>query len=65
MIPPALTGRTVRRGTRFPGGVRLHVTEAAETADGPLTEDLAVTLLADGEARRTEFRGFEEGYRED
>jgi bacterioferritin len=39
--------------------------EAAEAADDPLTEDLAVTLLADEEAHRTEFRGFEKEYRED
>ena len=39
--------------------------EFAETADDPLTEDLAVTLLADEEAHRTEFHGFEKEYRED
>ena len=39
--------------------------EAAEAADDPLTEDLAVTLLADEEAHRTEFRGFEKEYQED
>jgi bacterioferritin len=36
---------------------------AAEAADDPVTEDLAVTLLADEEAHRTEFRGFEKEYR--
>ncbi|QLH76111.1 rubrerythrin [Halosimplex rubrum] len=36
--------------------------DAAEDADDPLTEDLAVTLLADEEAHRTEFRGFRKEY---
>jgi bacterioferritin len=36
---------------------------AAEAADDPVTEDLAVTLLADEEAHQTEFRGFEKEYR--
>ena len=35
---------------------------AAEEADDPVTEDLAVTILADEEAHRTEFRGFEKEY---
>ncbi|MFB6155691.1 MAG: ferritin-like domain-containing protein [Haloferacaceae archaeon] len=35
---------------------------AARDADDPVTEDLAVTLLADEEAHRTEFRGFEKEY---
>ncbi|GAB7093469.1 bacterioferritin [Halolamina litorea] len=35
---------------------------AAEDADDPVTEDLAVTVLADEEAHRTEFRGFEKEY---
>jgi len=35
---------------------------AAEEADDPVTEDLAVTLLADEEAHRTEFRGFKKEY---
>ncbi|MFW5918594.1 MAG: ferritin-like domain-containing protein [Halanaeroarchaeum sp.] len=35
---------------------------AAEAADDPVTEDLAVTLLADEEAHRTEFRGFRKEY---
>jgi bacterioferritin len=38
---------------------------AAREADDPVTEDLAVTLLADEEAHRTEFRGFEKEYRSD
>jgi len=36
---------------------------AAEDANDPVTEDLAVTILADEEAHRTEFRGFEKEYR--
>ena len=36
--------------------------DAAEDANDPVTEDLAVTLLADEEAHRTEFRGFEKEY---
>jgi bacterioferritin len=39
--------------------------DAAEDADDPVTEDLAVTILADEEAHRTEFRGFEKEYRSD
>ena len=39
--------------------------EAAEAANDPVTEDLAVTLLADEEAHRTEFRGFRKEYRQD
>ncbi|MFB6270726.1 MAG: ferritin-like domain-containing protein [Halobacterium sp.] len=38
---------------------------AAKDADDPVTEDLAVTLLADEEAHRTEFRGFRKEYRSD
>ncbi|MFC5134241.1 MULTISPECIES: ferritin-like domain-containing protein [Haloferacaceae] len=37
--------------------------DAAEEADDPVTEDLAVTLLSDEEAHRTEFRGFQKEYR--
>ena len=37
---------------------------AAEEADDPVTEDIAVTLLADEEAHRTEFRGFRREYEE-
>jgi bacterioferritin len=36
--------------------------EAADAAGDPVTEDLAVTILADEEAHRTEFRGFETEY---
>ncbi|GGO00182.1 MULTISPECIES: ferritin-like domain-containing protein [Haloarcula] len=39
--------------------------DAAEAANDPVTEDLAVTLLADEEAHRTEFRGFRKEYRND
>ncbi|KPN31355.1 DNA protection during starvation protein [Halolamina pelagica] len=39
--------------------------DAAEAADDPVTEDLAVTILADEEAHRTEFRGFEKEYQTD
>jgi bacterioferritin len=38
---------------------------AAEAADDPVTEDLAVTILADEEAHRTEFRGFRKEYARD
>jgi bacterioferritin len=38
---------------------------AAEEADDPVTEDLAVTLLADEEAHRTEFRGYRKEYSQD
>jgi bacterioferritin len=38
--------------------------EAATEGDDPVTEDLAVTLLADEEAHRTEFRGFRKEYRD-
>ncbi|MDS0295838.1 ferritin-like domain-containing protein [Halogeometricum luteum] len=39
--------------------------DAAEEANDPVTEDLAVTLLADEEAHRTEFRGFRKEYKSD
>ncbi|MFC6953087.1 ferritin-like domain-containing protein [Halorubellus litoreus] len=39
--------------------------DAAEEADDPVTEDLAVTLLADEEAHRSEFRGFRKEYKQD
>jgi bacterioferritin len=39
--------------------------DAAEAANDPVTEDLAVQLLADEEAHRTEFRGFRKEYRRD
>jgi bacterioferritin len=37
--------------------------DTADAADDPVTEDLAVTILADEEAHRTEFRGFRKEYR--
>ena len=37
---------------------------AAQDADDPVTEDLAVTLLADEEAHHTEFRGFKREYQD-
>jgi bacterioferritin len=39
--------------------------DAAEEADDPVTEDLAVTILADEEAHRTEFRGFKKEYQQE
>jgi bacterioferritin len=39
--------------------------EEARDANDPVTEDLAVTVLADEEAHRTEFRGFLKEYRND
>ena len=39
--------------------------QAAEEADDFVTEDLGVTILADEEAHRTEFRGFRREYVED
>jgi len=36
--------------------------EAAQESNDPVTEDLAVTILADEEAHRTEFRGFQKEY---
>jgi bacterioferritin len=44
---------------------RRSIIDAAEDADDPVTEDLAVTILADEEAHRTEFRGFEKEYQDD
>jgi bacterioferritin len=38
---------------------------AAREADDPVTEDLAVTVLADEEAHRTEFEGFRKEYAAD
>ncbi|MFD1646146.1 ferritin-like domain-containing protein [Haloarchaeobius litoreus] len=38
---------------------------AAEENDDPVTEDLAVTILADEEAHRAEFRGYRKEYRQD
>ncbi len=37
---------------------------AATDADDPVTEDLAVTILSDEEAHRTEFRGFRREYKQ-
>ena len=39
--------------------------DGAEAADDPVTEDLAVEILGDEEAHRTEFRGFEKEYSQD
>jgi len=36
--------------------------DAAEAAEDHVTEDLAVTILSDEEAHRTEFRGFQKEY---
>ncbi|MFD1635250.1 ferritin-like domain-containing protein (plasmid) [Haloplanus ruber] len=38
---------------------------AATDAGDPVTEDLAVTILSDEEAHRTEFRGFRREYKQD
>lgn len=38
--------------------------DAAEEADDPVTEDLAVELLSDEEAHRAEFRGFRREYKD-
>lgn len=46
-------------------GTYRSLIDAAEAADDPVTEDLAVTILADEEAHRTEFRGFEKEYQTD
>ncbi|WP_306052608.1 ferritin-like domain-containing protein [Natronococcus wangiae] len=39
--------------------------EAAEEANDPVTEDVAVTILADEEAHHTEFRGFKKEFPQD
>jgi bacterioferritin len=39
--------------------------QAAEAEDDPVTEDLAVTILADEEAHRTEFKGYRKEYKRD
>ena len=39
--------------------------QAAREADDPVTEDLAIMLLSDEEAHRTEFRGYRKEYRND
>lgn len=38
--------------------------DAAEEANDPVTEDLAVTLLSDEEAHRGEFHGFRKEYKD-
>ncbi|WP_134672212.1 ferritin-like domain-containing protein [Halorussus marinus] len=38
--------------------------DAATDGDDPVTEDLAVTILSDEEAHRTEFRGFRREYQD-
>jgi bacterioferritin len=42
-----------------------QLVDLAREADDPVTEDLAVEILGDEEAHRTEFRGFEKGYQAD
>ena len=42
-----------------------ELVQAARNADDPVTEDLGITLLADEEAHRTEFRGYRKEYRTD
>ncbi|WP_247002194.1 ferritin-like domain-containing protein [Halosolutus gelatinilyticus] len=39
--------------------------EAASEANDPVTEDVAVTILADEEAHHTEFRGFQKEFPQD
>jgi bacterioferritin len=39
-----------------------ELVDLAREADDPVTEDLAVEILADEEAHRTEFQGFEKEY---
>ena len=39
--------------------------DAAREADDPVTEGLAVDVLADEEAHRSEFKGFQKEYRND
>ena len=42
-----------------------ELVDVADAAGDPVTEDLAVMLLSDEEAHRTEFRGFAKEYRDD
>ena len=42
-----------------------ELVSASRDAADPVTEDFAVTILADEEAHRTEFRGFKREYEED
>ncbi|MXR42582.1 rubrerythrin [Halobaculum sp. WSA2] len=37
--------------------------DAAEAADDPVTEDLAVTILSEEEAHRSEFKGYRKEYK--
>jgi bacterioferritin len=46
-------------------GTYRSLVDAAEEAGDPVTEDLAVTILADEQAHRTEFRGFKKEYKLD
>jgi bacterioferritin len=46
-------------------GTYRDLIDAAEAANDPVSEDLGVTLLADEEAHRTEFRGFRKEYGDD
>jgi len=41
-----------------------ELVDAATDGDDPVTEDLAVTILSDEEAHRTEFRGFRREYQD-
>ena len=43
-------------------GTYRSLIDAADAAGDPVTEDLGVTILADEEAHRTEFRGFRNEY---
>ncbi|QZY00392.1 ferritin-like domain-containing protein [Halobaculum rubrum] len=49
------------------GAIALYrdLIKAAEAADDPVTEDLAVTILSDEEAHRSEFNGYRKEYRRD
>jgi len=49
------------------GAIALYrdLIDAAEAADDPVTEDLAVTILSDEEAHRTEFKGYRKEYKRD
>jgi bacterioferritin len=42
-----------------------ELVDVADDAGDPVTEDLAVTILSDEEAHRTEFKGFLKEYRTD
>jgi bacterioferritin len=42
-----------------------RLVDLARQADDPVSEDLAVEILGDEEAHRTEFRGFEKEYQPD